>query len=925
MTDSNIIGRDREIAQLDLSVGPGTDGLRFALLSGPSGLGKTTLSTRAIERARERGFRVATVNGRAGTLSTPFAPFIEAMPEFDALLTVLASDGASVDIEHAGIFLVKLLSDITVDQPLLLCFDDVQALDESSIALLPYLVGVSERMNLTLLFVEQTDATGVPASYRAFIDGLLARRVVSRLELGPMADDAVTQLVAHELGLEELDAVPAEIVLRAQGNPWFAKELAAAWRSGVSTIPTTIAAAATARLHGLETIGQDLVFATSLCDDGAHISWLEALSGQTPRAFVRTMEAIVASGLVREHGDVVSIAHPLMQQALTDELSSAMRRAIHLELAEIIASTELPEVQAARARGYHLAAAGRSADAVAEHLRAAGANEIAGQLHEAYADLRRALDTEPSIEARVDLLRRCAGMAMQLGIADAVALWTELGRLASATHDDELYAYALFQQYWASNDGTANERLQRAAALGEDRLGWSARAAATMARMDGDYERAMAHDRRAIELAQANGDGTLEALALEKLASSLADVGRTGESIETFKTAIQRAISIRLHDWAAVSWGCLVITQLDELQTGEALREAHSVEQYVSDVGIDRMLPAILAWKSNVLMRRGDLEAALETIERGVDLDRAFSADPQYRQDHFGALVHLIRAQVANEIGAGDAVERAATATAMLTELGYASWLVEATFESARALARRDGLDRALPLLDRVEDSGEPTFIADVALWLARAAVMSAHDGAMERARALAVAAQGETPPSPRAQLAIDELQTILAVVDGAPVTDLDAIALRWTDADRALDALRVSAVTGALAANAGTRDVAKTYLQHARSGLAACGASYDADQVAAMLRALGTRSRAKSRTTNVGPLTKRELEIARLVASGLRNSEVAGSLFLAEKTVAAHLSNIYGKVEVRSRVQLTAWIRENDAEFEATLVTAAS
>jgi len=67
-----------------------------------------------------------------------------------------------------------------------------------------------------------------------------------------------------------------------------------------------------------------------------------------------------------------------------------------------------------------------------------------------------------------------------------------------------------------------------------------------------------------------------------------------------------------------------------------------------------------------------------------------------------------------------------------------------------------------------------------------------------------------------------------------------------------------------------------------------------------------------------VGNLTRRELELARLVASGLRNAEVAAQLFLAEKTVAAHLSNIYGKLEVRSRVQLTAWLGENDVETAA-------
>ena len=47
----------------------------------------------------------------------------------------------------------------------------------------------------------------------------------------------------------------------------------------------------------------------------------------------------------------------------------------------------LPEVVAARAQGMHLHAAGRTDEAVAHFLRAAEANEIQGQLHEAYADV----------------------------------------------------------------------------------------------------------------------------------------------------------------------------------------------------------------------------------------------------------------------------------------------------------------------------------------------------------------------------------------------------------------------------------------------------------------------------------------------------------------------------------------------------------
>jgi DNA-binding NarL/FixJ family response regulator len=55
-------------------------------------------------------------------------------------------------------------------------------------------------------------------------------------------------------------------------------------------------------------------------------------------------------------------------------------------------------------------------------------------------------------------------------------------------------------------------------------------------------------------------------------------------------------------------------------------------------------------------------------------------------------------------------------------------------------------------------------------------------------------------------------------------------------------------------------------------------------------------------------PLTPREREIVELVARGLRNAEVAKQLSIAEDTVKSHLNNVFQKLNVRDRVQLTLY-----------------
>ena len=59
--------------------------------------------------------------------------------------------------------------------------------------------------------------------------------------------------------------------------------------------------------------------------------------------------------------------------------------------------------------------------------------------------------------------------------------------------------------------------------------------------------------------------------------------------------------------------------------------------------------------------------------------------------------------------------------------------------------------------------------------------------------------------------------------------------------------------------------------------------------------------------------LTSREVEVLRLVASGRSNAQIAAALFLSEKTVARHLSNIFTKVGVASRTAAATYAHEHD------------
>jgi non-specific serine/threonine protein kinase len=62
------------------------------------------------------------------------------------------------------------------------------------------------------------------------------------------------------------------------------------------------------------------------------------------------------------------------------------------------------------------------------------------------------------------------------------------------------------------------------------------------------------------------------------------------------------------------------------------------------------------------------------------------------------------------------------------------------------------------------------------------------------------------------------------------------------------------------------------------------------------------------------GDLSARELEVARLAASGLSNPAIAAELFVSVATVKTHVSHILGKLGLESRVQLARWVADHDS-----------
>lgn len=150
-----------------------------------------------------------------------------------------------------------------------------------------------------------------------------------------------------------------------------------------------------------------------------------------------------------------------------------------------------------------------------------------------------------------------------------------------------------------------------------------------------------------------------------------------------------------------------------------------------------------------------------------------------------------------------------------------------------------------------------------------------------------------------------------------AAVEPLRDALLIWRKLAAPCLAARVHVLLGSACQKLGDAEAADMEWQAARDAFAQLGAApdlaaLDALQSRAPAAAASAQSRPAPRSDAQHNLSARELQVLRLLASGKTNRVIAAELFLSEKTVDRHVSNIFGKLDVSSRAAATAYAYEH-------------
>lgn len=409
----------------------------------------------------------------------------------------------------------------------------------------------------------------------------------------------------------------------------------------------------------------------------------------------------------------------------------------------------------------------------------------------------------------------------------------------------------------------------------------------------GELEASVALGEHAVELARAANDFDTEVIATMSLGRSLVRAGRVREGFDCMDRVMLAVSSGRVSDRAAGPAYCAVIAScIDRWDVDRARVWTRELSEWCdAQRGLEPFRGECSVHRATVQQLLGEWDEATATLAEVCEHERRVET----LENAFYGLAEMYRL-----VGRRDEAE---TAYRHAAELGreVQPGLALLRRDEGRISPARAGVARAL------EASPSPRVRTEL---LAALVELEAEHGDWDvAARAAAeLRVMADTVGTPVLEAQADRAEARLLIGTDAPEPALPLLRRSWT-VWRRLEAPYEAAVTRVLMGRAnraaGDEEAAQLEFDAARTVLTELHAVADLDRLERI--AAGPDFPEAS-----AGLTRRELEVLRLVAGGRSNRQIASELFLSERTVARHVSNILGKLGLANRSGATAFAFEH-------------
>lgn len=964
------VGRSAESERLDaLQAGASSGHPATVLVGGEAGVGKTKLLDEFEKRARDGGAEV--LKGRCIDLDTgaiPYGPLIEALrqlvrargeqgaarfagPVWETLRGLVAeftgrapasSGGPGSQLRTFGA-VSRLLDHVGKTRPVVVVFEDIQWADHSTLDLIAHLArnATNERMMLACSY-----RTGLDREHplRVRLAEPEFTRRIERITLPRLAKPDLRAFVRARAD----KAISAERVERyvelADGNPYFAEQLAAADdpTRPEPLVPESITDFMRMRLDQLDPDASRVARVAAVARRRVSDQLLAAVVDLDEPTFDRALRTCLDRRILidNETEETYEFEHALLRETAYHQVFPRERKRLHAVIAAAIEPEVAQRPDLIIELAYHWTAAGKRPEALAASVRAGRLAFAVRAFQEAETHYTTALNLWSTVPdaaeraglSRVELLQTVAEAARWASHVDRAVRWARqaIDEVdADAEPESAGEAHERLGSYlWDAGDLVASvAELQEARRLLADarESPVRSRVLATLAAeavRRGHPDDGYTLGREAVEEAQAAGARAEEGRAMNSVGLALTMRGELDEGLAWLREARQIAVESELIEDMLRAYGNLGVCLV------EAGRLTEAVTEMTEGLAAARRLGVPHTRRSAVLANNAG--EALFLLGRWEEASGLLDEVLEHLPAGETLFQRLTKAQIA--VGTGrveeakelldDVRSRPSSDPRFLAPL-YVCLAELCLWQGEPALAR-EAVEHGIDAVSPEENAVGVLQLCAVGLWAAADSAPDHTDGTVEDpswtelekwAATLGAAYRDATertthPGEVKALnlLCAAEEHRLHGKDSGQTWTE---VAAAWAELGRPYP--RAYALGRAVEASvrAGLTSAAKAAAQDADSLATEIGAAPLRKRILDLSRRHRlrlARTREDDRTLGLTPM---ELVVAGEVRGGHSNRDIAARLYLSQRTIAVHLSNMYRKVEVHNRMQLIAKLRD--------------